>query len=72
VGLSVGWHFAGVAMLVFGAIVVLLFTHRLRGRPVSLAPVSIIALAYVVFGTWALIVSNLDPFFRGREKALAR
>ena len=63
VGLSVGWHFAGVAMMVFGIIVVLQFTDALRQRAVSLRPSLVIAIAYLIFGTWALTVSNLDPFF---------
>jgi hypothetical protein len=62
VGLSLGWHFAGVAMLVFGVIVILLFTDALKGRPASLRPALAIAIGYLVFGTWALTVSNLDPF----------
>jgi hypothetical protein len=32
-------------------------------RPVSLRPVLLIAIAYLVFGTWSLTVSSLDPFF---------
>jgi hypothetical protein len=61
VGLSLGWQFAGVAMLVFGIIVILLFIDALKRRPVSLRPVLVIAIGYLVFGTWALTVSNLDP-----------
>jgi len=63
VGLSIGWHFAGLAMLIFGALAILLFADALRGRPVSLRPVLLIGIAYLVFGTWSLTVSNLDPFF---------
>jgi hypothetical protein len=63
VGLSIGWHFAGLAMLVFGALTILLFADALRLRPVSLRPVLLIAIAYLVFGTWSLTVSSLDPFF---------
>jgi hypothetical protein len=63
VGLSIGWHFAGLAMLVFGALTILLFADALRLRPVSLRPVLLIGLAYLVFGTWSLTVSSLDPFF---------
>jgi hypothetical protein len=63
VALSIGWHFAGLAMLVFGALAILLFADALRGRPVSLRPVVLIALAYLAFGTWSLTVSSLDPFF---------
>lgn len=62
-GLSIGWHFAGVAMLAFGVIVVRLFVDRLRGRVVSLWPVRLIALVYLAFGAWALAITELDPFF---------
>ena len=62
-GLSIGWHFAGVAMLAFGLIIVRLFVERLRGRVVSLWPVRFIALVYLAFGAWALAISDLDPFF---------
>jgi hypothetical protein len=51
VGLSLGWQFAGVAMLVFGVIVILLFTDALKGRPVSLRPALAIAIGDLVFGT---------------------
>jgi hypothetical protein len=63
VGLSIGWHFAGLARLVFGALAILLCADALRGRPVSFRPLVLIAIAYLVFGTWSLTVSSLDPFF---------
>jgi hypothetical protein len=63
VNLSIGWHFAGLAMLVFGALTILLFADALRLRAVSLRPVMLIGIAYLVFGTWSLTVSSLDPFF---------
>jgi hypothetical protein len=62
-GLSLGWHFAGVAMFTFGCIVLSTFADALRRRPVSFRPAACIAIAYIVFGVWALRVSNLDPFF---------
>ena len=62
-GLSIGWHFAGVAMLVFGCIVIATFLDVRRRRPVSLRPVALIAAAYLLFGVWALGVSDLNPFF---------
>ena len=62
-GLSVGWHFAGVAMLAFGCIILSIFADLLRRRSVSVRPALLIALLYVAFGIWALIVSNNDPFF---------
>jgi hypothetical protein len=62
-GLSIGWHFAGVAMLAFGVIVLFTYREALARRPVSLRPVGFIALVYLVFGVWALKVSDLNPFF---------
>jgi len=61
--LSLGWHFAGIAMFAFGCIILVTFTDALRRRPVSFRPVGFIALVYLAYGVWALRVSNLDPFF---------
>ena len=61
-GLSIGWHFGGVVMLTFGAMVVAAFFGRVRGRVVSLAPAFLIAVVYLAFGAWAVLVSG-DPFF---------
>jgi hypothetical protein len=61
-GLSIGWHFAGIAMLAFGGIVLLTFNDLARGRAVSLRPAVIIALAYLAFGTYALAITG-EPFF---------
>jgi hypothetical protein len=62
-GLKIGWHFAGVAMFTFGAIVIWTFENHLRERPVPLRPAQIIGLVYLAFGLWALAVSRFDPFF---------
>lgn len=62
-GLQIGWHFAGLAMLTFGSIVIWTFSNYLRNHPVSLRPAQIIALVYLSFGLWALAVSRFDPFF---------
>jgi hypothetical protein len=61
-GLGIGWHFAGVAMLTLGVIVIRLFAD-LRRRHVSLWPGLIIAVVYLAFGAWALAVSDMNPFF---------
>lgn len=61
-GLEIGWLFGGVAILTFGCIALAVFGSRLRGRPVSLLPTGIIALAYLAYGIWALVTSG-DPFF---------
>jgi hypothetical protein len=62
VSLSLGWHFAGLAMLVFGVMVILLFADALKGRAVSLRAAMLIGIAYLIYGAWALTVTNLDPF----------
>jgi hypothetical protein len=62
-GLAIGWHFAGVAMLAFGVIVILLFTSLMKGRTVAILPALLIAVCYLAFGVWALVASNMDPFF---------
>lgn len=61
-GLTVGWHFGGAAMLAFGIIVISLLVDRLRGRQVSLRPVLIIAVVYLLFGIGAIVYSR-DAFF---------
>jgi hypothetical protein len=63
IGLKIGWHFAGLAMFTFGAIVIWTFHNYLMRRPVSLRPAQIIGLVYLAFGLWALAVSRFDPFF---------
>lgn len=62
-GLRAGWQFGGAAMLVFGLIALDAFLGRRRGRPVSLRPVLLTAVMYLLFGTWALVMSGFDPFF---------
>jgi hypothetical protein len=61
--LSLGWQFAGTAMLVFGCIVMELYFLRLRGKAVSLWPAVFIGVAYLAFGAVALLMSHFDPFF---------
>ena len=61
--LAVGWHFGGVAMLGFGAIVVDSFVRALRGRDVDWRPARIVGLAYLAFGAGALVATGGRPFF---------
>jgi hypothetical protein len=61
-GLGMGWHFAGIAMLAFGCIVLLTFNDLMRGRTASLRPAVIIAVAYLAFGTYTLALTG-EPFF---------
>lgn len=62
-GLMIGWQFAGMAMLVFGVSVIWTFAQRLRGRPTPLLPSLVLAIAYLLFGIWAMLASDMDPFF---------
>jgi hypothetical protein len=61
--LRIGWHFAGLAMFTFGAIVIWTFHNYLMSRAVSLRPAQVIGLVYLAFGLWAIVVSRFDPFF---------
>jgi len=62
-GVAIGWHFGGIAMLAFGCIMISLFVNRLKRKNPSPFPALVVAVAYLGFGTWALVVSKLNPFF---------
>ncbi len=62
-GIMLSWMFGGMAMLVMGAITVLLFGARIRGQAVSLEPTRVISIGYVVFALWVAFSSDFDPFF---------
>lgn len=62
-GLSVGWNFGGVAILLFGVLALWQFGAALRGHPVSLQPLVLVGVAYAAFGAWALAVGDMNPFF---------
>jgi len=61
--LAIGWHFGGVAMLGFGALVVDTFARGLRGRAVDLRPVRFVGLTYLAFGAGALVATGGRLFF---------
>jgi hypothetical protein len=61
--LKIAWQFGGVAMLTFGVITAVSFVRRLQGQDVPTLPIALIGIAYVTFGSWALIASSFDPFF---------
>ena len=61
--LAIGWQFSGIAMLGFGLTVILTFLRFRKDEGASLAPVMVIALIYLVFGSWALVATRFDPFF---------
>lgn len=62
-GLAIGWHFGGATMVTLGVMLAWLFIDRLRGRATSRRPAAFVAALYLVFGAWALAVSDMDPFF---------
>ena len=59
----VSWMFGGMAMLVMGAITVLIFGMRIRRQQMSLEPARIISIGYVVFALWVTLTNEFDPFF---------
>jgi len=62
-GLSIGWHFAGMAILLFGILALWQFGAMLKGHAVSLRPLVLVGAAYAAFGVWALVVGQMNPFF---------
>jgi hypothetical protein len=61
-GLAMGWHFAGLAMLVLGIVTLwLLRAERRDGANVRL-PLFVIGGAYELFGVGCLAVVGWDPF----------
>ena len=61
-GLKIGWHFAGMAMVAFGLIAISIFRHAMRGESPSMIPIFVMSIAYFMFGVYALVVSKFDPF----------
>ena len=60
-GLTLGWHFAGAAMLTIGVVVLLQFREVRRTPSASLRPSQFVALVYLAFGSGALALVR-DPF----------
>ena len=61
-GLAIGWHFAGLAMLVLGILVFWLLAIS-RRSPVSIAlPLQIIGGAYELFAIGCFALLGWDPF----------
>ena len=61
-GLQIGWHFGGMAMVAFGLIAISVFRRALRGESPSMIPIFVMSIAYLLFGVYALFVSKFDPF----------
>ena len=62
-GLRIGWHFGGAMVLTLGLVTLWSFAERLRGRAVSLRALQAFAAAYALFGVYALLTGDLNPFF---------
>lgn len=62
-GLQVAWHFGGMAMLAFGAIVLPLFIGAWKRKDVALQPALVIGVCYLVFGIWAMLKIETNPFY---------
>ena len=61
-GLGIGWNFAGLAIFIFGCILLGVFIPRVRGRITALWPARLIGIAYTIFGLAAYKVSSSNFF----------
>jgi hypothetical protein len=61
-GVQMAWYFGGMAMLVFGVIVVALFRAAQQGRGVPAAVVAAIGCGYLAFGAIEFIITGYQPF----------
>lgn len=60
-GLSLGWHFGGLAIAVFGLIASISFVQVLRGHAPHMRATTIIGAAYAAFGVWGWWLTR-EPF----------
>ena len=61
-GLGMGWHFAGVAMLVLGMLVFWLLAESRRSGASVVLPLQIIGGAYELFAIGCFALLGWDPF----------
>jgi hypothetical protein len=61
-GLGIGWNFAGLAIFIFGCILLGVFIPRIRGRLVPLWPARLIGIAYTIAGLVAYKMSGSNFF----------
>ena len=61
-GLGMGWHFAGVAMLVLGILVFWLLAESRRSGANVVLPLQIIGGAYELFAIGCFALLGWDPF----------
>jgi hypothetical protein len=62
-GLRIGWLFGSACMVIFGVLLLRLFIRRLRGHPEPGVHARIVGGGYLLFGVWALVTSQFDPFY---------
>jgi hypothetical protein len=62
-GIMVAWQFGGTMMLALSGLMGRLFLHRWQGRDSGSFPASIVGIAYVLFGMWAMISLGFQAFF---------
>jgi len=62
-GLRIGWLFGSACMVIFGVLLTRLFIRRLRGHPEPAVHARIVGGGYLLFGVWAMVTSNFDPFY---------
>jgi hypothetical protein len=60
--LAIGWNFAGLAILIFGCILLGVFVQRIRGYYAPLWPARLIGLAYTIAGLVAYKMSGNNFF----------
>ncbi|HEU4720515.1 MAG TPA: hypothetical protein VFS59_04070 [Gemmatimonadaceae bacterium] len=61
-GLAMGWHFAGMTMLVLGILVLWMLAAARFGAPSIRVPLLVIGVAYVLFGIKCATLIGWDPF----------
>lgn len=61
-GIQMAWQFGGMAMLVFGVIVIALFRAQQQGRTLPSLVVPAIGAGYLAFGLAQFVVTGYQPF----------
>ena len=61
-GLAMGWHFAGMTMLVLGIVVLWMLAVAKSGTPSIRVPLMAIGAAYVLFAVGCAVAIGWDPF----------
>ncbi len=61
--LMIGWRWGSFCMAGFGLILLAQGAKALKGQAVDRLSVGMVSLTYVVFGIWAMLVREFNPFF---------